>query len=75
MLFIGVLPMPIDYYDILRFAVSAVALLNIFKEKYIYIPILIIFNPIIPVYLYEKIIWIVVNLITIFAFYKNKDFN
>ena len=44
MLFIGVLPMPMDYYDILRFAVSAVALLNIFKEKYIYIPILIIFN-------------------------------
>ena len=27
----------------------------------------------IPVYLYEKAIWIVVNLITIFLFYKNKN--
>ena len=36
MLFIGVLPMPIDYYDILRFAVSAVALLNIFREIHLY---------------------------------------
>lgn len=73
MLFIGVLPMPIDYYDILRFAVSGVALLNIFKEKYIYIPILIIFNPIIPVYLYDKAIWAIIDIVAGMVFFSDNN--
>ena len=73
MLFIGVLPMPMDYYDILRFAVSAVALLNIFKEKYIYIPILIIFNPIIPVYLYDKAIWAIIDIVAGMVFFSDNN--
>ena len=73
MLFIGVLPMPIDYYDILRFAVSAVALLNIFREKYIYIPILIIFNPIIPVYLYDKAIWAIIDIVAGMVFFSDNN--
>ncbi len=35
--------------------------------------IAVLYNPIIPVYLYEKAIWIIVNIITIYLFYKNKD--
>ena len=73
MLFIGVLPMPMDYYDILRLAVSAVALLNIFKEKYIYIPILIIFNPIIPVYLYDKAIWAIIDIVAGMVFFSDNN--
>lgn len=73
MLFIGVLPMPIDYYDILRFAVSGVALLNIFKEKYIYVPILIIFNPIIPVYFYDKAIWAIIDIVAGMVFFSDNN--
>ena len=35
----------------------------------------VLYNPIIPVYLYEKAIWIIVNIITIYLFYKNKNLN
>ena len=72
-LFIVVLPMPIDYYYILRFAVSVVELLNIFKEKYIYIPILIKFNPIIPVYLYDKAIWAIIDIVAGMVFFSDNN--
>ena len=78
---IGILPMPIGYYTLSRLVVCAAALYfahNFYKKKdntnlwiFGFIPVL--YNPIIPVYLYEKAIWTVVNLITIFLFYKNKN--
>ena len=80
---IGILPLPIGYYTLSRLVVCASAsyfAYNFYKKKnqtklWIFGFIAVLYNPIIPVYLYEKIIWIVVNLITIFAFYKNKDLN
>jgi len=78
---IGILPMPIGYYTLSRLVVCAAAIyfaLNFYKKKdntnlWIFGFIAVLYNPIIPVYLYEKAIWIVINLITIFLFYKNKN--
>ena len=68
MLFLGALPLPIEYYDILRWAVSIAAIINIFKERYIFIPVLVLFNPIMPVYLYSKPLWVIIDIISGFVF-------
>ena len=80
-LVIGILPLPIGYYTLSRLVVSVSALYfayNFYKKNdttniWIFGFIAILYNPIIPVYLYEKFIWIIVNIITIFVFYKNKN--
>lgn len=80
-LVIGVLPLPIGYYNLSRLVVCVCALYfanTFYKSKditnlWIFGFIAILYNPILPIYLYEKFIWIIVNLITIFLFYKNKD--
>ena len=80
---IGILPLPIGYYTLSRLVVCASAIYfayNYYKKKnqtnlWIFGFIAVLYNPIIPVYLYEKIIWIVVNIITIYLFYKNKYLN
>ena len=80
---IGNLPLPIGYYTLSRLVVCASAsyfAYNFYKKNnqtnvWIFGFIAVLYNPIIPVYLYEKIIWIVVNIITIYLFYKNKDLN
>ncbi len=80
-LVIGIFPLPLGYYTLSRLVVCASALyfaLNYYKKKnqtnlWIFGFIAVLYNPIIPVYLYEKAIWIIVNIITIYLFYKNKD--
>ena len=80
---IGILPLPIGYYTLSRLVVCASAIYfayNFYKKNnqtnlWIFCFIAVLYNPIIPVYLYEKIIWIVINIITIYLFYKNKDLN
>ena len=80
---IGTFPLPIVYYTLSRLVVCASAIYfayNFYKQNnqtnvWIFGFIAVLYNPIIPVYLYEKIIWIVVNIITIYIFYKNKDLN
>jgi hypothetical protein len=80
---IGILPLPIGYYTLSRLVVCASAIYfayNFNKKNnqtnlWIFGFIAVLYNPIIPVYLYEKIIWVVVNIITIYLFYKNKDLN
>ena len=79
-LVIALFPLPIGYYTLSRLVVSACALYyaiqfhkrNNTTYTWIYGFLVILYNPIIPIYLYEKFIWIVVNLITIYIFYKNK---
>ena len=79
-LLIGILPLPIGYYTLSRLVVCASAIYfahNFYKKKdntnlWIFGFIAVLYNPIIPVYLYEKIIWIVVNLITAYLFYHNR---
>ena len=79
-LVIALFPLPIGYYTLSRLVVSACALYyaiqfhkrNNTTYTWIYGFLVVLYNPIIPIYLYEKFIWIVVNLITIYIFYKNK---
>ncbi len=73
MLFLGVLPLPIEYYDILRFVVSIAALINIFQERYIFVPVLVLFNPIIPVYLYDKAIWVIIDIVSGLLFWSASE--
>ena len=79
-LLIALFPLPIGYYTLSRLVVSACALYyaiqfhkrNNTTYTWIYGFLVVLYNPIIPIYLYEKFIWIIVNLITIYIFYKNK---
>jgi len=71
MLFLAVLAMPIGYYTLLRFLVSISAGI-IFWQHYkasnntlmvLFGITVLIFNPIIPIYLMNKNIWIPIDLI------------
>lgn len=70
LLFLAVLKMPIGYYTLLRVVVFIGALLTILSlyDKIIwaiiFTAIAILFNPIIPVYLYLKAYWIPLDIIT-----------
>lgn len=69
--FIGVLNLPIGYYTFLRIIVSVIALIIIINEYnnrqrfwfIIFFLILILFNPVVPVYFHSKPIWIVIDII------------
>jgi len=70
--FVGIFRLPIEYYTFLRVLVSVGSLIIIYnflsQKQYnwstIFIIILIIFNPIFPIYLYRKSLWIPIDTIT-----------
>ncbi|KAA0129745.1 hypothetical protein FY557_03270 [Chryseobacterium sp. SN22] len=70
--FIGIFKLPIEYYTFLRILVSAGALLVLYhtitsRQPYfsiVFLAILILFNPVFPIYLYRKNIWIPIDTIT-----------
>ncbi len=70
--FIGIFRLPIEYYTFLRILVSAAALLVLYitlnaGQHYfsiIFLVVLILFNPVFPVYLYRKSLWIPVDTLT-----------
>jgi membrane-bound ClpP family serine protease len=76
MLLLGCFQLPIQYYTFLRIIVSLGALgilarevqkdVNLFGIAFIII--IILFNPIVPIYLYKKSIWIPIDLITALLF-------
>ncbi len=78
---IGLLPMPYGYYFLSRIVVCVCALFfatqlyknNIMPTVWIFSGIAILYNPIFPVHLGEKSIWIVVNIITALMFIINKN--
>lgn len=67
---IGCLHLPIGYYTFLRiviFVVAVVSQLARLKEECVYGVIInglvaILFNPIIPVYLHNKTVWIIIDI-------------
>lgn len=82
-LLIGVFNLPIGYYTLLRVVVFIAALAIAYVEfnerginfwTVIFAIILILFNPLIPIYLYQKSIWIPVDIISaaIFSTYSFK---
>ena len=79
---IGILPLPIGYYMLSRLIVSGCALYfaqKFYKKKtttklWIFGFFVVLYNPIAPIYLYEKAIWILINIPTIYYFYINRRF-
>jgi len=79
---IGILPMPLGYYMLSRLIVSAGALYfafhfykqNINFKVWIFGFLVVLYNPILPIHLNEKEIWILVNLPTMYYFYLNREF-
>jgi len=70
--FAGIIKLPIEYFTFLRIIVSVGATLILYntlssKQLYfsiIFFIILILFNPIFPIYLYRKNLWIPIDVIT-----------
>jgi hypothetical protein len=70
--FIGIFRLPIEYYTFLRTIVSIGALIVLynflsFRQYYfstIFLAILILFNPVFPIYLYQKSLWIPIDTVT-----------
>lgn len=70
--FAGIFRLPIEYYTFLRIIVSVGALFILYhtlssKQLYfniIFFIILILFNPVFPIYLYRKNLWIPIDVIT-----------
>ncbi|WP_343522608.1 DUF6804 family protein [Pedobacter sp.] len=84
--FIAILRLPIAYYTFLRAIVSLGAIVLIytfFKQKnylltVVFMVVLLLFNPILPVYLHRKSIWIPLDVITgllflIISYYEKKE--
>ena len=81
-LFIGVFPLPIGYYTLVRLVVTAAAAYIAYdtfqKDKqsgwiWVFGFVAILFNPLIPIYL-DKEIWMVIDLAAavLFLFYSRK---
>ena len=70
LLFLGVLPAPREYYWLLRTVVSIGAVLviaqNITKTYWVvlFAIVLVLFNPIFPIYLYKKKLWMSIDIVT-----------
>ena len=80
-LIIGIFPMPYGYYMISRLTVSGCALyyaVSCYKNNnkthlWIFGFIVVLYNPLIPISLDSKELWMVVNIPTIIYFYINKN--
>lgn len=72
LLFLAMFDLPISYYTFLRIIVSIVAgytLYSLYEGKLtswiiVFGVIFILFNPLIPIYLYDKSVWIPIDLIS-----------
>ena len=69
LLLLGIAQLPIGYYTFLRIAVTLCAIGIIVTEikktnalrLILFVIIVVVFNPVIPVYLYQKTIWIPID--------------
>ncbi len=75
-LLLGIFNLPIYYYTILRIIVftGAISVIAVEIKKDVnllgiaFIGISILFNPVIPIYLYYKKIWVIIDLFTALLF-------
>lgn len=73
-LLLGIADLPIEYYNILRIGITIGAMVAIFSELkngfdfwiLAFGVIAIIFNPLVPVYLLQKEVWIPLDRVAIF---------
>lgn len=77
LLLLALLPLPLGYYTFLRIAVSGAAVYLVINEyKSAVTPWLVIFaitglifNPVIPVYLYKKALWMPIDITVALLFF------
>ena len=77
---IGLLPMPYGYYMLSRLIVSGCALYYAIKSHrskdtvslWLFGFIVVLYNPLIPISLGSKALWMIVNIPTIIYFYMNR---
>ena len=76
---LALLPMSYGFYMLVRLIVFICAIyfiikLNNFNNNimWIFIALALLYNPLLPVYLKSKELWMIINLVTIYIFYKNK---
>lgn len=72
---IAILPLPIGFYTLVRIALfgfGAWTAFHMFKQSnniwILFALIAVLFNPIMPIYLYDKSIWAVLDIFTAIAF-------
>ena len=78
---IGILPMPYGYYMLSRLIVAAGALYFAFHfykindnfKVWVFGFLVVLYNPIIPISLGSKGLWMIVNIPTIYYFYINRN--
>jgi hypothetical protein len=79
---IGVLPMPYGYYNILRIvvcicaafmAVRAIKTQNGQLVSWLFGGLALLYNPVLPVHLNEKPVWMIVNVLTAILFIVFRD--
>lgn len=80
---VGCFEMPIGYYTFLRIIVTIGAVLILLKEiqkdvnplGISFIIVAVLFNPIIPIYLYQKSFWMPIDIVTgiLFLFYGFRE--
>ena len=78
---IGFLPMPYGYYNLSRLVVCGCAIYFAYqlfqKEEKTFVWVFgflaVLYNPIIPIYLYDKEIWMVINVITGILFFSRRN--
>ena len=79
-LLIAILPMPIGYYTLSRIIVfggSVYFSYNFYKRNDVALTWLfglcaLLYNPIFPIYLYDRVIWTVLNILTIIMFWTQR---
>ena len=80
LLILAVFNMPSGYYVLLRIVVFVCSIyflikyMNVKNETmtWVFGILAIIYNPLIPVYLYNKTLWFIINLITIAIFFQSR---
>lgn len=79
MLFLGAVSMPSGYYDVLRFVICGAGAFAAFKNyeanhqnwAITFGIIALIFNPFIPLYIYDKFLWLMIDVISGILFIVN----
>lgn len=77
-LLVACFPLPIGYYTFLRIIVSGCAMLIVIKVLrrdanllgIAFVIMMILFNPIHPIYLYEKSLWLPIDIISALLFLR-----
>ena len=79
---IGVLPMPYGYYNILRLVVCVSAIFMTVRATktpngqlamWLFTGLALLYNPVLPVHLNEKAIWMMVNAVTAVLFFTFRE--